>query len=272
MTVIASPDRRGELAARLNLVRERISAALAAANRGPRDARLIVVTKFHPASDVLALAELGVRDVGENRDQEAAAKQAEVSAMLARQGDQAAPAGAEALSWHFIGQLQSKKVRSVVRYAHSLHSVDRSSLVDALVRALPGQRPEGMTPLRCFIQVDLDEAFARLPAGDQAVVAKTRGGALPAEVPFLAERIAQSEGLSLSGVMAVAPLATDGSRPDPRPAFERLARISELMRREHPSATAISAGMSADLEAALEYGATHLRVGSDVLGPRPYVG
>lgn len=202
-----------------------------------------MITKFHPADDIRRLAALGVTDVGENRDQEAAAKAAEL-------------AGA-GLAWHFVGQLQTKKAKSVVRYAAAVHSVDRPQLVDALAKAvLNEQAATGREPLDCFIQVSLeDDAGAH------------RGGALPADVPALADRIATAEGLRLAGVMAVAPL---GAAPEP--AFEKLAKVSELLVRDHPAATGISAGMSQDLEAAIKFGATHLRIGSDILGSRPAVG
>jgi hypothetical protein len=240
--------RRQELAERLEAVRERISAACAAAGRTDAP-ELIVVTKFFPAADVRLLAGLGVWDVGENRDQEAAAKAAETADLDLR--------------WHFIGQLQSNKARSVLRYAAAVHSVDRSSVAEALAKAagadaerrsgagLP-QRPA----LRCFIQVSLDP---NARAGG-------RGGAAPSEVPEIAARLAGVQGLHLDGVMAVAPLGAD-----PLPAFQRLAGISADLRADHPGASAISAGMSGDLEAAVQAGATHLRVGSDVLGPRPPV-
>ncbi|ACL39564.1 alanine racemase domain protein [Pseudarthrobacter chlorophenolicus A6] len=239
----AADPRFHELAQRLEAVRERIAKAVASAGRGGQPPRLIVITKFHPADDIRRLAALGVTDVGENRDQEAAAKAAEL-------------AGA-GLAWHFVGQLQTKKAKSVVRYAAAVHSVDRPQLVDALAKAvLNEQAATGREPLDCFIQVSLeDDAGAH------------RGGALPADVPALADRIATAEGLRLAGVMAVAPL---GAAPEP--AFEKLAKVSELLVRDHPAATGISAGMSQDLEAAIKFGATHLRIGSDILGSRPAVG
>ncbi|KSU77457.1 hypothetical protein GA0061083_1306 [Pseudarthrobacter enclensis] len=234
--------RFSELQARLAAVRERIARATAAAGRGTDLPRLIVVTKFHPADDIRRLAALGVTDVGENRDQEAAAKAQDL-----------ADAG---LTWHFVGQLQTKKAKSVVRYASAVHSVDRPQLVDALAKAvLNEQAASGRGNLDCFIQVSLeDDAGAH------------RGGAAPADVPGLAERIAEAGGLRLAGVMAVAPL---GAAPEP--AFEKLARISQRLVADHPSATAMSAGMSQDLEAAVTFGATHLRIGSDILGSRPAV-
>ncbi|MHA7263870.1 YggS family pyridoxal phosphate-dependent enzyme [Arthrobacter sp. TMN-37] len=242
----AEDGRRQELAGRLGAVRERIAGACAAAGRTDAP-ELIVVTKFFPAADVRLLVELGVRDVGENRDQEASAKAAETADL--------------GLRWHFIGQLQSNKARSVLRYATAVHSVDRPSVADALARAAAAdaeRRSEAQLPprqaLRCFIQVSLDPD-ARTGG---------RGGAAPSEVPDIADRLAVAPGLHLAGVMAVAPLGAD-----PLAAFHRLARIASDLRAGHPGASAISAGMSGDLEAAIQAGATHLRIGSDVLGPRP---
>jgi len=237
--------RTAELAERLAAVQGRIAAAL------QPDAlvvpKLIVVTKFHPAADVTRLRSLGVADVGENRDQEAAAKSVEVGDPLLR--------------WHFIGQLQGNKAKSVVRYAHSVHSIDRASLASALGKAMAAEQDAtGRADLACYIQVDLSETAEETQGSG-------RGGAAPSSVPALAEQITGTPGLSLAGVMAVAPLGAD-----PDPAFELLAGISAKLRVAHPGAKGISAGMSQDLEEAIRWGATHLRVGSDILGPRPQVG
>ncbi|MGV0109922.1 YggS family pyridoxal phosphate-dependent enzyme [Arthrobacter sp. CP30] len=240
--------RAQDLEQRLAAVRARIGAASAAVRR--EEPRLIVVTKYFPASDVRILAGLGVTDVGENRDQEAAAKAEELEALP--------------LTWHFIGQLQTNKARSVVRYAHSVHSVDRATLVTALGKAVRGEQERradaGVAPrpdLECFLQFTLEPDAA--PGG--------RGGALPADAHALAEAVTAADGLRLAGVMAVAPLGA--SAPE---AFTRLLEISASVRAVDPAATAVSAGMSGDLEDAVAAGATHLRIGSDVLGPRPAVG
>jgi PLP dependent protein len=227
-----SPDRAEQLAGRLAQVRGRIASAAAAAGRPADSVTLVVVTKNWPASDVLELARLGVRDVGENRDQEASAK--------------AAACADARLRWHFVGQLQTNKVRSVAQYAHVVHSVDRPRLVSALETAAQaaGRR------LGALVQVSLD--------GDT-----TRGGALPADVPALAEELAACEHLALRGVMAVAPVGS------PRAAFGVLAKVSADLQRGHPDATWVSAGMSGDLEDAVAAGATHVRVGSAILGARP---
>lgn len=239
------PDERtAELAGRLQRVHERIEEASRKAAREKPE--LIVVTKFHPAEDVRRLYSLGVREVGENRDQEASAKAAEL-------------AGLEGLSWHFIGQLQSNKAKSVVRYASAVHSVDRDSIATALSRAVLAERESGVRPdLDVLLQVNLD------PAAEEQT---RRGGALPASLPALADQVAGLEGLRLRGLMAVAPLGAD-----PRPAFEWLHELSGALRRDHPEAALLSAGMSHDLEDAIACGATHLRIGTDVLGPRPSMG
>ncbi|MET1036462.1 MAG: YggS family pyridoxal phosphate-dependent enzyme [Arthrobacter sp.] len=247
--------RRGELSARLEAVRGRIAAAARAAGRAD-EPELIVVTKFFPASDVRLLAELGVRRVGENRDQEAAAKAAELEDL--------------GLEWDFIGQLQTNKAKSVVRYAGAVHSIDRPQLVAALDKAVARENErrgaEGLPPrprLKCLVQVDLRRAAGPGAADSPAA----RGGAAPGDVPALAAAIAAAGNLELSGLMAVAPLGED-----PADAFARLMGVARELWREHPDAAMVSAGMSQDLEAAVAAGATHLRVGSDVLGPRPPLG
>ena len=224
--------RREELAARLADVRGRIAKACEVAGRDAGAITLIAVTKTRPASDVRLLSELGLRDVGENRDAEAAPKAAQCSDLH--------------LTWHFIGQLQTNKCASVVRYVSVVHSVDRARLVHALGRA--ARRAERV--IDCLIEVSLD--------GDPA-----RGGAPAGEVPALAETLQAETGLVLRGVMAVAPLGMA-----PAAAFARLLDSASAVREVRPSATVISAGMSGDLEAAVEAGATHLRIGTALLGDR----
>ncbi len=237
---MTDPGRREELALRLAEVRGRIAKACEAAGREASELTLIAVTKTRPASDVRLLSELGVTDIGENRDAEAAPKAAECADM-----------GLENLTWHFIGQLQTNKCASVVRYASVVHSVDRHRLIGALGKAA---RRAGRV-IECLVEVSLD--------GDPA-----RGGAVAGEVPALAEALAAEEGLMLGGVMAVAPL----SMP-PADAFARLRVSAAAVREVRPGATVISAGMSGDLEAAVEAGATHLRIGTALLGDRgPRVG
>ncbi|MGN6334036.1 MAG: YggS family pyridoxal phosphate-dependent enzyme [Motilibacteraceae bacterium] len=241
----AEPDdpRSAELGANLAAVRARIEAACAAAGRPVQEVTLVVVTKTWPADDIRRLAGLAVTDVGENRDQEAAPKHAACADL--------------GLRWHFIGQLQTNKAGHVARYADVVHSVDRPRLVDALSRgALAAGRQ-----LRALVQVALD------PDPGQPGTLGPRGGAHPDDVLALADTVAGAPGLELGGVMAVAPVGED-----PAPAFARLAEMAAAVRTRHPGATDVSAGMSGDLEAAVACGATHLRVGTAVLGSRPRLG
>ncbi|NUS13238.1 MAG: YggS family pyridoxal phosphate-dependent enzyme [Streptomyces sp.] len=237
----AGGARSAELAANLAAVERRIADACRAAGRDRKEVTLIVVTKTYPATDVRLLSGLGVREVAENRDQEAAGK-AEQTADLP-------------LSWHFVGQLQTNKARSVVRYADHVHSVDRLRLVGALSSAATAaQRQVG-----CLVQVALD-------AGDDG--RGERGGVAPGAVPGLADAVAAAPGLRLDGLMTVAPLA-GAYAGQPRAAFDRLMEISSRLRETHPAATMVSAGMSQDLDEAVAAGATHVRVGTAVLGVRP---
>ena len=229
-------ERATEIATGLAQVRQRIVAAMSAAGRDD-PVTLVVVTKHFPAADVDALAALGVTDVGENKEQEAREKYAAV----ARRAD---------LRLHFIGQLQSNKAASVARLADVVHSVDRVKLVRTLAR----HRDDPSDPLDVLVQVSLD---------DRA----DRGGAAPAAVPALCDEVAASTTLRLRGLMAVAPRGGD-----PDPAFARLREVSDGIRAAHPDATWISAGMSGDLEAAIRHGATHLRVGTAILGTRLSLG
>ncbi len=228
------PGRRGAITAGLAATHARIEAACADAGRRPDEVTLVVVTKTFPADDVRHLHALGVRDVGENRHPEA--------------GDKAAATADLDLRWHFVGQLQTNKARAVAEYASAVHSLDRAKLAHALAA---GASAAGRT-LDVLVQVSLDDDVTG------------RGGAVPADVPALAALVAAHPSLRLRGVMAVAPLGAD-----PGPAFARLAQVSEVLRTDHPEATWVSAGMSGDLEAAVRHGATHVRVGSAILGSRP---
>lgn len=232
--------RRDELAASLAAARARVAAAACAAGRDPADVSIVAVTKRFGVEDVLTLASLGVTDVGENRHQEAAAKHA------------AAPDAG--LVWHFIGQLQTNKAKAVTAYADQVDTVDRAALVEALER---GAAAHGRT-VGVLLQVSL---------ADDPAAAANRGGADPADVPVLADLVARSDHLELRGVMGMAPL--DG---DPGRAFARLAEVAAEVRRSHPGAGQISAGMSGDLEVAVAAGATHVRLGTAILGERPKVG
>jgi len=238
-------DRRAELAAALARLHGRIEAAAGAVGRDAAGIRLVAVTKTFPASDAALLAGLGVTDLGENRDQEAAAKTAEVARLLP---------GA-AIRWHMVGRLQRNKARSVAGWADVVQSVDSERLAGALDRAVQAALHDGhrRRPLEVLVQVSLD------PPEE----AEHRGGCPPADVPALAARIADARGLVLRGVMAVAPLGAD-----PGPAFERLAGVAAGVRETYPQAMEISAGMTGDLEAAITHGSTCVRVGTALLGHR----
>jgi pyridoxal phosphate enzyme (YggS family) len=231
-------DRLEQLRSGLAAVERRIRAACADAGRDPDEVRLVVVTKTFPASDVRLLAELGVTDVAENKQQELAAKHEEL-------------AGEVPVRWHFVGHLQSNKAGAVAEVADVVHSVDRTKLLGPMDRRAQDHGHD----LEVLLQVSLD------PAGSEH-----RSGASPDELPALADRVIASDRLVLRGLMAVAPLGED-----PADAFARLAQIRAGVLAAHPSATWLSAGMSGDLEHAVRAGATHVRVGSAVLGSRPSV-
>ena len=221
------------LAERLEEVREGVAAAAATAGRGVGEITMIVVTKFYPASLLRELYALGVREVGENRHQEAQAKAAELDDLD--------------LGWNFIGQLQSKKAKQVRAYAHSVHSLDRASVIEALGSS------DGTT-IECFVQLNLTEDPGR-------------GGVQAADLERTTELVLATPGLELLGVMAVAPVGEE-----PRPAFARVREASERMRRLAPGARYISTGMSGDYREAILEGATHLRIGSAITGNRPTAG
>lgn len=218
------------LAERLHAVREGVADAVREAARDPAEVTTIVVTKFHPARLVRQLHELGVRDFGESRHQEAQPKIAGLADLPA--------------TWHFVGQLQSKKARQVASYIDVIHSVDRSSLVSALTES----------PVGVFIQVNLSD-----DAG--------RGGVAPAEVPRLAEQLEGSAAVELRGLMVVAPLGIQA-----RAAFAAVRELSLELVRTAPAATALSMGMSGDYREAILEGATHLRIGTAITGNRPTAG
>ncbi len=264
-------ERHKDLSLRLQDVRASIAEAAqdfsGAREKNSPLPELTVVTKFFPASDVAALYDLGVRRVGENRDQEAAAK-AELLTRLPGESQ-------DPLRWAFIGQLQSNKAKSVVKYAAEVQSVDRLSLVKALSKAYSSQlaraeNDESPFPwtysqggLSCLIQVNLQEG-GESTAGHAAQ--GLRGGVLPSEIEKIAEAIENSEGLRCAGLMAVAPLGAEPER-----AFERLWGIAQKFRENYPQATRLSAGMSGDLKTAIRWGSTEVRVGSQIMGPRPAI-
>lgn len=225
------------LAERLNEAQRRIDAAASNCGRNSEEITLIVVTKNHPTQLVFDLLDLGVRDFGENRDQEAAPKSLEV-----RQNSTIEH------RWHFIGQLQSNKVKSVVTYAHSIHSLDRQSLLDALGKATA----ERAVPIDVFIQLNLTDDPGR-------------GGIQPSNLLGFAENVLTHPGLNLVGVMGVAALDNNLERD-----FGAIRVASESLQTLRPEANLISAGMSEDFETAIAYGATHLRIGSAITGKRQY--
>jgi len=210
-------------------VNGRIDSAALSVGRDPADITTIVVTKFHPASLVRNLSEIGVRHVGENRHQEAVAKHAELTDVD--------------LTWHFVGQLQSNKAKAASEYCSVVHSVDRASLVASLA----GQ-PRS---IEVFLEINLTDVPGR-------------GGVEPEALEPLAEAVLTAPNLSLRGVMAVAP-----QDEDPRTAFDRVVGYSQRIRALSASATDLSIGMSGDFEEAIHAGATHLRIGAAITGKRP---
>jgi pyridoxal phosphate enzyme (YggS family) len=225
-----------ELAQRYNQIVERVASAAVASGKSATDITLVVVTKNHPAQLVFDLIALGAREFGENRDQDASPKAKEVLA-----------SSSEAMRWHFIGQLQTNKVRSVLEYADLIHSLDRESLLVELQKRTI-DRPK---PLGVFIQVNLTDDPAR-------------GGVSVKDLDGFAAKVLGSEGLRLEGLMGVG-----GLDKDPAVEFERLAGLSAKLQTLAPEAKGLSMGMSSDFEVAIGYGATHLRIGSAITGKRP---
>lgn len=241
------------LAQRYAEVQDRIDAACSEAGRSREGVSLIVVTKFHPVQLVSQLYELGHRDFGENKDQEAGPK-AQALAQLLAETPQAIPP-----RWHFVGQLQSNKVKSVLRYAHSVHSLDRASLLSALAKETQklaeqaGQTQQSASdPLQVFIELNLTDD-------------PNRGGIQPVALEEFAQSVLAVPGLKLAGVMGVAQLAGSSERD-----FAAIQNASLKLQSIAPEARFISAGMSGDFEVALRFGATHLRIGTAITGQRQY--
>jgi pyridoxal phosphate enzyme (YggS family) len=238
-------SREKQLADRLAAVRIRLNDAAAAAGRKSSEIELLPITKFFPATDVAILSRLGCRSFGENREQEAAAKVAEVAALVDARVD-----------WHMVGQIQRNKARSLARWAYAAHSVSSERVVATLDKAATaaleaGERAE---PLRAYVQISLD--------GDVS-----RGGVdigRPELVDKVCAEVDAAEGLTLVGLMGIPPLDSD-----PDEAFAALAAEHRRVLGAHPGATGLSAGMSADLESAIKHGSTCVRVGTALLGPRP---
>jgi pyridoxal phosphate enzyme (YggS family) len=225
-----------DLAQRYNQIVEKVASAAAASGKDASDITLVVVTKNHPPQLVFGLIALGARDFGENRDQEASPKAKEVIS-----------SSKELTRWHFIGQLQTNKVRSVLEYADLIHSLDRESLLVELQKRTVGR----VKPLGVFIQVNLTEDPAR-------------GGVGVKDLEAFASKVIESEGLRLEGLMGVG-----GLDKDPEIEFERLAGLSSKLQSLDPDAKGLSMGMSSDFEVAIGYGATHLRIGTAITGKRP---
>jgi pyridoxal phosphate enzyme (YggS family) len=238
-------SRTDQLTAAVRAVQDRIELACAQVNRPSGDVMLLPVTKRFPASDAAGLARLGLADLAENRDQEAGPKSQAVAEMQPGVG----------VRWHMVGNVQRNKARSVVRWASVVQTVDSLRLAGALSRAVDAALTVGdrNSPLDVLVQVSLD--------GDPA-----RGGCPVADIPALVDGVARSSELTLRGVMAVGPLGWSPER-----AFDLLAKVAARTRNDHPAATEMSAGMSADLETAIAYGSTCVRVGTALLGERPLI-
>ncbi len=240
---MSSSARRIEISQNLDVVEREICIALEKSNRDRSEITLIAVTKNFPVSDVVHLYDLGLRNFGENRDQEARAKVEEFKKYVAdseKSGDQ--------VKWHFQGQLQRNKLRSIASWADFIHSLDQERYL------LPLQQlsVELEKPISLLLQLSLD-----LP------IRPDRGGVPPEDLIGLGAKIKEHSGLILQGLMAVAPLDVA-----PDLAFSTLQTISRTFLKAFPDATWVSAGMSGDFAAAIASGATHLRIGSSILGSR----
>ncbi|MFD4368802.1 YggS family pyridoxal phosphate-dependent enzyme [Rhodococcus sp. NPDC058521] len=243
MNTAQDADRSEEIAAALTSVRERLTAACTSAGRDPAEVQLLPVTKFFPESDVRILYDLGCREFGESREQEATAKVDEFAKFRADSD----------VRWHMIGHLQRNKAKAIARWAYAIHSVDSPRLVTSLDKAVSIALDEGQrtAPLEVLVQVSLD--------GDPH-----RGGVPVAELEELAAQVESRPALRLSGLMAVPPLGSDAEQE-----FERLASVRRDFLVDHPHATNLSSGMTNDLEHAVRHGSTCVRVGTALLGARP---
>lgn len=219
-------DRRSEIAGNLEAVREQISKAAESAGRSVDEITLIAVTKTFPASDVEILKDLGVSNFGENRDSDAAPKATAISG-----------------TWHFQGQIQSNKLKSITSWANVIHSLDEIRHFEVIEKSAPH-------PLDIFCQVSLDGS-------------EGRGGVSEQKLYELAKEIEKSPIHRLQGLMAVAPLGVD-----PATAFSKLSAIHKAFMADFPKANKLSAGMSGDFKEAIAHGATHIRIGSQILGSR----
>jgi len=253
----ARPERESELADALTALRSRIAAAAESAGRKVDEIQVLPITKFFPATDVAILSSLGCDAVGESREQEAAAKVREVARLLAGTSTSVAASSTTTRpQWHMVGQIQRNKARSLASWAHTVHSVSSTRVVDALDRAAAAALSDGRraNPLRIYVQISLD--------GDVS-----RGGVDVADsgaVDHICAQVETAESLELVGLMGIPPLNWD-----PDSAFARLESEHRRVRRAHPDAAGLSAGMSNDLESAVKHGSTCVRVGTALLGKRP---
>jgi pyridoxal phosphate enzyme (YggS family) len=243
-----------ELADSLSALRSRLAAAAEAAGRKLDEIQLLPITKFFPATDVAILSRLGCAAFGESRDQEAAAKVTEVDRLLDGPGEGDPATGRR--HWHMVGTIQRNKARSLAGWAHTAHSVSSTRVVTALDRAVGGALGEGhrTNPLRVYVQISLD--------GDVS-----RGGvdvSDTATVDDICAQVDAADSLELVGLMGIPPLDWEPDR-----AFARLQSEHQRVRRAHPEAAGLSAGMSNDLESAVKHGSTCVRVGTALLGQRP---
>jgi PLP dependent protein len=246
-------EREMELADSLSALRSRLAAAAESAGRKLDEIQLLPITKFFPATDVAILSRLGCADFGESRDQEAAAKVVEVDRLLDGPGE--GDRGSVRPHWHMVGKIQRNKARSLASWAHTAHSVSSTRVVSALDRAVEGALDEGRRthPLRVYVQISLDGDVSRggVDVSDSAAVDE------------ICAQVDAAEALELVGLMGIPPLDWEPDR-----AFARLQSEHQRVRRAHPDAAGLSAGMSNDLETAVKHGSTCVRVGTALLGPR----
>jgi pyridoxal phosphate enzyme (YggS family) len=224
-------ERREFISASLQDVKSRIASAAHLAGRDLAEITLIAVTKTYPASDVAILRDLGQSNFGENRTEEGSVKSLEVPGI-----------------WHYQGQVQSRKLREIASWANVIHSLDQVSHIEKLNRICE----ETGKKIGVFIQLSLDGA-------------PDRGGVVEQDLAGLGDAIAVSSGLELNGVMCVPPVEYEHQL-----AFAEIAQIHQRFTSRFPSAKLLSAGMSSDFEIAIAHGATHIRVGSQILGSRTY--
>lgn len=245
-----SGDRAAELAQALRTLQARVDAAANAAGRDPADVELLPVTKFFPASDVVELHRLGCSSFGESRAQEASSKAAEVRAELAGESPDAV------IRWHMIGRLQRNKARAVAGWARAVHAVDGVALARALDRGAreavdSGARAE---PVEVYVQLSFD--------GDPE-----RGGVHAIDsgaVTEVCDAVDAAAGLEFVGLMGIPPLGAD-----PAECFARLAGERDRLQVGRARRLGLSAGMSNDLDVAIAYGSTCVRVGTALMGARP---